>query len=236
MRAEIDTIEARGLSKLFGRVPALRKVDVQLGAGSPTLLVGANGSGKSTFLALLSTLLRPSTGELLYGGRAASAWGPALRAAIGFAAEQPFGYAELTGRENLLLRARLHRVPAAAERTDELLHELGLEGVSSRAVAGYSQGERRRLAVAGAFVHEPRVLLLDEPSSGLDSAGAEKLVELVRKAVGRGALVVVAVHDPWLGAELGGRALGLAAGEVLLDEPAPRDEDAFRALLGRSAS
>jgi ABC-type multidrug transport system ATPase subunit len=233
MPLAVDSVEARGLGKLFGHVVALRRVDLLLESGSCTLVIGPNGAGKSTLLGLLATLLRPSRGEVLFAGQSAKEHGAALRGSIGFASEQPFAYGELTGRENLHFRAKLYRITKAAERVEKLVTELGLTAVGGRPVSGYSQGERRRLAVASALVHEPQLLLLDEPTSGLDGSGALRLVEQIRGAIGRGAIVVCTTHDPWLGSELGGRVLELRAGQVARDERAPEDEGAFRDLLQR---
>ena len=231
MRLRIDRVETSGLGKVFGQVVALRGVDLRFEAGECAVVVGPNGAGKSTLLAILSTLARPSSGTVLYGGKAASELGAELRGTIGLAAEEPHEYAELTGRENLLLRARLQRVDGAEGRVTGLVAALGLEGVAHRPMAGYSQGERRRLGLAGAFVHKPSLLLLDEPSSGLDGAGAARLVAQVREDLGRGAVVAMTTHDPWLAAEIGDRMIALRGGAVRADAGAPEGEEAWREIL-----
>ena len=228
----LSRVEVRGAGKVFGRVVALRAVDLRLEDGACVVVVGPNGAGKSTLLALLATLARPTTGTVLYDGRSSRDHGAALRGAIGFAGEEPLGYGELTGRENLLLRARLHRVERPADRVHHLIVELGLTGPADRPMGGYSQGERRRLGLAGALLHEPSLLLFDEPTSGLDGAGGLALARLLRSRVEAGAIVLVTSHDPWLAAEVGDRVVALDRGEVVFDRGAPDGEHAWRAVMG----
>jgi ABC-type multidrug transport system ATPase subunit len=118
-----------------------------------------------------------------------------------------------------------------ADRVASLVSELGLDAVADRPMGGYSQGERRRVGLAGALVHDPTLLLLDEPSSGLDGAGAHRLVDLIERRRDAGAVVAVTTHDPWLAAELGGRLLALGRGSLRRDEAAPESESAWRELF-----
>lgn len=228
---ELDTLEARAVSKVYGAVVALRKIDVTMDAGKVTALVGHNGAGKSTLLSLLATLTSPTTGEVLYGGKKARDLGASLRGQIGFATDRPLGYAELTGRENVVLQARAHHLDNPGDRAAVIIGELGLDPLADRVMAGYSQGELRRVGLARALVHEPRLLLLDEPSAGLDARGAELLAEQVRSRRDAGALVVLATHDPWLGAELSDRAIVMRRGRVVHDDNSPSDEQGWRSLL-----
>lgn len=233
--ADIESIELRRVSKVFGSVVALRPTTTRFEAGETTILTGHNGAGKSTLLSIVATLMRPTTGDVLYDGRSAKDLGASLRAQLGFAAALPFSYAELTGRENILLQARaqgLREPPAEAQRVVEVL---GLERLADRLTAGYSQGELRRLALARALIHRPRILLLDEPTAGLDTAGAERLVELLREHARGGAILLIATHDPWLGAQLGRRAVQLRRGKLVKDHAAPDGVEAWRGVLGERA-
>ncbi len=189
-----DEVTVRKVAKVFGPVVALRKVSLTLKPGV-TFVVGKNGAGKSTLLSLLATLTRPTMGTILYGGKSAKELGGTLRREIGLAAEEPLGYGELTGFENVLLHAKLHRVKRAMEHTEQVIGHLELREVAARPMSGYSQGERRRLGLARALVHDPRLLLLDEPSSGLDGRGSELLVERIWDAKRAGALVVIGLFQ-----------------------------------------
>ena len=230
--SSISKISLHGVSKVFGSVVALRGVDVTFETGETSIVVGHNGAGKSTLLSIVATLTRPTTGEVLYDGETGARLGSKLRGAIGYAAESPLGYAELTGRENILLGARAHGLDDPEGRTAEVVALLGLSDVATRPTRGYSLGELRRLALAKALVHTPAVLLLDEPTAGLDLMGASRLAKLIANRAGEGALVIISTHDPWLGAELGGRVVTLEAGTISDVGRAPEDEAAWREMLG----
>lgn len=228
----LDRVELKRVSKVFGNVVALRNISLTVRAGETVVLAGHNGAGKSTLLSVLATLIRPTSGEVLFDGQPAAALGAELRATIGFAAEQPLGYAELTGRENVVFQAKAHRLSRPTERADEVIEALGLAALADRSAGGYSQGELRRLALARALVHSPRMLLLDEPTSGLDVMGATTLVELIRARGTEDAVSLISTHDPWLGAQIGQRVVTLARGEVSRDRSAPDGVEAWRELLG----
>jgi heme exporter protein A len=160
-------------------------------------LLGPNGAGKSTLLGILSTLIRPTGGEVVFRERDRPAEpGDALRRQIGVLAHDPFVYAQLTGIENLLFYARLYGVAAPDERASHLLDAVGLDDEARRRPAGtYSRGMTQRLALARALLHEPRVLLLDEPFTGLDRTGSEALAATLRSARERGCILIVVTHD-----------------------------------------
>jgi heme exporter protein A len=189
-------IELRGLRRDYGEVPALDGVDLTLRAGESLVVLGPNGAGKTTLLRILATLLRPGGGEVrVLGARLpGEAW--KARGRIGFLGHEPLLYRDLSGRENLRFHARLHglRGASAEARIDNLLAAVGMERRAEQHVAELSAGMRQRLAVCRCVLHEPELLLLDEPDSNLDAEGRELARELIGPGVGRTRVLVT--HDP----------------------------------------
>ena len=171
-------IEARGLTKRFGAATALERVSFEVPDGAKAALLGANGAGKTTLLAVLSTLLAPTEGEATVGGHELGRAPRALRASIGVLTHRPMLYEELSPRENLEFFARLYGVEQAAARIEELLRAVGLWLRRDEETAVLSRGFHQRLAITRAVLHRPRVLLLDEPETGLDREGLALLDEL----------------------------------------------------------
>ena len=193
----VDVIRAAELTKRYGRHRALASVDLELRAGSVCALLGPNGAGKSTLLGILSTLVRPSGGEVVYqaGGDPLPA-GVELRAQIGILAHESLIYGELTALENLQFWGRLYAVADLDDRVARLLAAVGLdEKAQHRPARTYSRGMMQRLALARALLHDPQILLLDEPFTGLDRLGAEALSAALTGAKAEGRLVVVVSHD-----------------------------------------
>jgi heme ABC exporter ATP-binding subunit CcmA len=177
-------IQARGLVKRYGTKRVFAGIDLDVARGDFVLVTGANGSGKTTLLRLLAGLAAPSGGELRVD---------ASRAKLGFLAHEPLVYRELSALENLRLYARLYRVPDAGERIGMLLERFGLWDARDERVASYSRGMQQRLALCRVLLHEPELLLLDEPYSALDAAG----VELLERELGeRDGTFVIATHAP----------------------------------------
>jgi len=205
-------VQLRGAGRRYGERAALRDVSLQLRAGQTLVVLGPNGAGKTTLLRMLATLLRPHAGEVRVLGHELPDDGFAVRGRIGFLGHEPLLYRELTGRENLLFHARLHRV--ARERVDELLDAVGMRPRAEDPVAELSRGMVQRLAVARAVLHEPELLLLDEPLANLDPAAVAQVAPLIGRGGGR--TRVLTSHDPvggLVGADL---ALGLKRGRVAL--------------------
>jgi heme exporter protein A len=207
-------IRVAGLRRDYGDRPALDGVGFELGAGESLVVLGPNGAGKTTLLRVLATLLRPSGGEVSVLGCALpdEAW--KLRGRIGYLGHEPLLYRDLSGRENLRFQARLHGIErAAAEaRIEQLLRAVGMERRADERVAELSAGMRQRLSICRCVLHEPELLLLDEPDSNLDVEGRELARELIGPAPGRSRVVVT--HDPERFVGEADRVLRLGIGET----------------------
>jgi len=203
--ADGAVIELEALARAYGERLALAGVTLSLPPGRTLVVFGPNGAGKSTLLRVLATLLRPSEGVARVLGRTLpdEAW--AVRGRIGFLGHEPLLYRELTGRENLRFQARLFGV--APERVDELLVTLKLERRADDPVRTLSRGTVQRLAVARAVLHDPELLLLDEPRANLDPAASDLVEPLLA-----GRTRVVTSHDPAGGLAEADVALGLRGG------------------------
>ena len=179
-------IRARGLGKRYGEKRVLAGVELDLPRGGFLVVTGANGSGKTTLLRLCAGLAVPTEGELTVD---------APRATVGFLAHEPLVYRELTALENLELYGRLYRVPERRERIGMLLERFGLWEARRERVAAYSRGMTQRLALCRALLHDPALLVLDEPFTALDTDGAALLDAQLRELAGERTFVV-ATHDP----------------------------------------
>jgi heme exporter protein A len=192
---DFDRIELRDVSRHFGRRRALSRISLTCRAGEIIGLVGPNGAGKSTLLSVLSTLTRPTNGTVHYGDRPSSGLGDALRSRIGVLGHDLFLYGDLTARENLEFFGRLYGVAPLSDRVSAALAAAQLEDRAADRVSSFSRGMRQRLALERALLHAPRLLLLDEPFTGLDEASASRLVDRLRTLRGSGAIVLMATHD-----------------------------------------
>lgn len=194
MSERISRVSTYGVGKTFGATVALRAVNVSLSGGELSIIEGPNGSGKSTLLGILGTVLRPTVGRVHYAPLDEEDVQGA-RASIGWVSHETMAYPDLTGRQNLELAARLHGCdPDQAWAEAEERFELG--SFARRSVRTNSRGQRQRVALARALVHKPSVLLLDEPTTGLDKASVKRLISVVTEEVDRGSVVVVVTHEP----------------------------------------
>lgn len=208
-------VSAERLERRFGAVPVLRGLDLEVARGQAVALFGPNGAGKSTLLRTLAGLLRASQGSVKVFGNELPA-GADLRRRIGYLGHESFLYRDLTARENLAYYARLFsidtdRVPLAA------LEEVGLARFAERRVATFSRGMLQRLALARVFLHNPDLLLLDEPLTGLDPQGGELLARMLIERRRRGVTILMATHDLERALACSTRALVLARGRVAWD-------------------
>ena len=201
-----------GLRRDYGERTALDGIGLELARGETLLVLGANGAGKTTLLRILATLLRPSGGEVRALGCSLPGEAWKLRGRIGFLGHEPLLYRDLSGRENLRFHARLHGLQGEAGETriDELLSAVGMERRAEQRVAELSAGMRQRLALCRCVLHEPELLLLDEPDSHLDAEGRELARGLIGPAAGHTRVIVS--HDPERYEPEADRVLRLEAG------------------------
>src|SRR4051794_37910698 len=222
-------IELQGLSRAYGERVALSGVSVSLPAGATLAVFGANGAGKTTLLRILATLLRPHAGTASVLGCALPEQGWAARGRIGLLAHDPLLYRDLSARENLRFHARLHGV--RAERGEELLERVGMARRAGEPVHPLPRGMARRVAVCRAVLHEPELLLLDEPLANLDPGAAAAVEPLIGR--GSGAARVLISHDVERGLAEADLVLGLRGGRQALVAPAAGvDAAAVRELYG----
>jgi heme exporter protein A len=212
----VNAVELVGLERRYGERTALADVSLALPPGQTLVVFGPNGAGKSTLLRVLATLLRPHAGVVRVLGRTLPADEWLVRGRIGLLGHEPLLYRDLTGRENLRFHARLHGVPAA--RIAELLDAVGMSRRADEPVRSLSRGMVQRLAVCRAVLHDPDVLLLDEPKANLDPAAGELVEPLIGRAAGR--TRVIASHDPSGGLAEADLVLGLRGGRPQLCAPA----------------
>jgi heme exporter protein A len=213
MSRSAAAIAARGLGKRFGPVVALEGVDLDVDAGVTLAVLGPNGAGKSTLLRLLAGLARPTSGSLRVGAGRESR--PAARGRVGYVGHATFLYPALTARENLIFAARLYGVADPGARADVLLAEQGLTAVAGRPAGGFSRGMAQRLAIARGLVHDPAIVLLDEPFAGLDRSSAGRLTERLRCLGGEGRTLVLVTHELTVASALADVAIVLARGRIV---------------------
>jgi ABC-type multidrug transport system ATPase subunit len=212
-------LSIRELSRNFGRRRALSRVSLDCRSGEIVGLLGPNGAGKSTLLSIISTLAAPSSGEVLYGGRTARDIGAPVRSRIGVLSHDLHLYAELTAIENLVFFGRLYGVPNARAIASEALRRARLDERGGDLVSGFSRGMRQRLALERALLHSPRLLLLDEPFTGLDDSSTLALMARLRELRTAGCIMLVATHDLDVGEAVLDRAVILHDGRLIASEP-----------------
>ena len=193
--SEFDQVTAVRLGRHYGRRRALHDLSFTARAGDILGLLGPNGAGKSTLLSILGTLLAASSGHVEYGQQRAADAGAALRARIGMLGHDLFLYPELSARENLVFFASLYGLDSPGAVADTALERAGLAPRAGDLVSSFSRGMRQRVALERALLHSPRLLLLDEPFTGLDQASTASLVARLRAEQARGVITVLATHD-----------------------------------------
>jgi ABC-type multidrug transport system ATPase subunit len=205
-----------GVTKTYGPVRALVGISCTVGTSSITVLRGPNGSGKSTLLSILGTMTRPTAGRVDHGDLGASRAG--VRSVLGWVGHDSLCYPDLSGRQNVELAATLHGC-SPREAFEAAAHRFDLTAFAERPFRTYSRGQRQRVALARALVHSPRLLLLDEPTTGLDAAASARLVQVLRDEAAAGATVVLSTHDATFAAEVGTAVIALDRGRRVASEP-----------------
>jgi heme exporter protein A len=216
----------QNIYKRYGGLLALRGVSLVVAPGECVVFAGRNGSGKTTLLRIAARLVRPSRGTLSFSSESQA--GDARSIRPGFVAHATMVYDELTAEENLLLFARLQEVEQPENRVETLLNEVGLSDRRASLVRTFSRGMRQRVAIARALLHEPSVLLLDEPATGLDPQGVTWLAEAIRRLRDSGRTILMSLHGESDISSLGTRAIRLDAGSIAADT---RTGATFRSIL-----
>ncbi len=207
-------IEVKKLVKRFGLKPVLRGLDFQVQPGEFVALLGPNGAGKTTFLRILASLTRPSLGMVRIAGKRLPDEAAAVRRRLGVVSHQPLLYGDLTAEENLLFFARLYGLPNRSQRVAEVLEMVGLTHRRRDLVRTFSRGMQQRLAIGRAVLHDPEVMLFDEPHTGLDQDACQMLDTVLREVAARGRTVVMTSHDLARVADLASRFDVLSRGVI----------------------
>jgi ABC-type multidrug transport system ATPase subunit len=214
VKLDFEEVSVTGLTKSYGPTLALAGVDLSFEAGTVTVIQGSNGSGKSTLLWLLAMLGYPTRGQVRYG-QYGIAYADGLRGRIGFVAHQLQLYSGLSGHENLSLAAKLQSIPYAEKRAGDLCEALSLVEYWNRPVRTYSRGQAQRVSIARALLHEPRLLLMDEPATGLDESSTASVVELIKQEKQAGAIVIIVTHEAKFASVVADRVLHMDRGRIV---------------------
>jgi heme exporter protein A len=231
---DFDEVAVEDVSRHFGRRRALARISFRARRGAILGLLGPNGAGKSTMLALLATLMRPTSGRVRFGTVDPIEQARALRARIGVLGHDLFLYPELTARENLVFFAKLYGLAGAAGAAQSALERAVLADRGDDPVGSFSRGMRQRVALERALIHDPRLVLLDEPFTGLDDASAAALVARLRSLRDGGAIVILATHDLDLAEGLLDEAVFLRDGRVVDAVSRPEGlRSTYRSVMSR---
>ncbi len=216
-------LRVSGLHAYYGRAHILAEVALEVERGEVVALLGRNGAGKTTMLRMMAGLSRPSRGEISVSGRG---WGKQNSSAVGVVGHGEWIYDDLSARENLEFFGRLYKVDDLAGSIGRWLETVGLSRFRNARVSEFSRGMRQRLAIARAFLHDPRVLLLDEPWTALDDRATQLLSSLLRDAQSRGCSVVVCSHQLREALEVATRVAVIDRGKLIFEGP---NSDDFKA-------
>lgn len=208
-------IEVKNLTKRFGHKVVLRGLDFLVNQGDFVALLGPNGAGKTTFLRILASLSRPLTGLVRIAGYELPAQASAVRKRLGFVSHLPLLYGDLTAEENLSFFGQIYAIPDLQTRMNEVLSLVGLQKRRRDLVRTYSRGMQQRLAIGRAVLHDPEVILFDEPHTGLDQDACTMLDEVLKGVAGRGRTIVITSHDLGRVSQLAKRFDILSKGKII---------------------
>ena len=210
--------EAENINKYFGRFRVLCDVDLKLREGQFLTIFGANGAGKTTLLKIIATLLKPNSGNIYINGIDINKDSEKLRKDIGFISHNTFLYNALTAYENLKLFGMLYNIKNSDEQIKYVLNKVGLLRRSSEAIRNFSRGMHQRLAVARAFLHNPSLLLLDEPYTGLDQKASTVLNQILKNLHDEGKTAIITTHNIEQGLEIADKVAVLSKGYVVYEK------------------
>jgi len=228
--SDTPTVSTEELTKQFGRFTALLNVSIDVAQGDFMSIIGRNGAGKTTFLKILSTIIRSYKGEARLFGSALRGSGADVRRRVGVVSHESLLYPDLTVADNLTYYARLYDVPNRAERVAEVIRRLDLEARTRSLVRSLSRGLRQRASLARAFLHKPDLLLLDEPFTGVDESAAGLLIESLADFTKRGGTTIMATHNISRAWHLANRMIVMERGAIAFDtQTSATSIDAFQA-------
>ncbi len=216
---ELDII-AEGVTKSFGNIQALRGIELKVKKGEFLTVFGPNGAGKTTLIKLLATLTKPTSGKVSIANHDIKKEPDKVRAQIGVISHDPYLYGNLSALENIRFFASLYGIPQARDKAIDVIKQVGLESRMHDLVRTFSRGMQQRLAVARAIVHEPKVLLLDEPYTGLDQHGGRIFGELLNWLKTENRTIVLTTHNLPEGLEISDRVLILDGGKIVYESEA----------------
>jgi ABC-type multidrug transport system ATPase subunit len=232
---DFTRVEVADVSRHFGRRRAVTRVSLATDAGDILGLLGPNGAGKSTLIGMLATLMQPTTGTIRYGDRFASDAGPGIRGRIGLLAHELHLYPELSAAQNLSFFAELYGLDARTA-VGPALERAGLTDRVDDSVSSFSRGMRQRLALERALLHRPRLVLLDEPFTGLDDSAVTTVSNRLKQLAAEGAIIILATHDLDLADGLVNRFAVMQNGRLVVEEAAgPSVRARYRALVAPTA-
>lgn len=210
----MQNVELQSVSRIYGRLFAVHRVSADFPAGSICGLVGDNGSGKTTLLSMLATTEKPTDGSISYDDVDWSTFSDRFRSRVGWIAHETLVYDELTGRENLTFYGEMYGLEELESKIDYWLERIDLSDAADRRVENYSRGMRQRLSIARALLHDPDLLLLDEPFTGLDRKGRQTVISLLEELRDKQKIIILASHDLRILDDLADRLMVLRRGKV----------------------
>ena len=219
-------LKAEGITKRFGEKEVLKGLSLTVQEGEVYVLVGPNGSGKTTLMNILASVMRPDSGQVRLGSENVAMDKTGYRRKVGFLSHAPMLYSQLTARENLMFLGSLYGVEGLESRVEIMLEQVGLQSDADEAVRNFSRGMVQRLSIARAFLHNPQVLLLDEPYSGLDQAAVNMLTSILRKFSLHKRIVVLTSHNLEVGMDVATRG-GVLFGRSICLESSEKPDRAF---------
>ena len=231
-------IDVQGLSKSYGRTQVLRDLDLQVPWGQTLTVLGPNGSGKTTLIKMLTTLAKPDSGEIHINGLSTRRAGVRVRRVIGVVTHEPLLYDGLTGTENLRFFARMFALDHIEERISAVAAQMGVTNRLDARVGTLSHGMRRRFSIARALLHSPRVLIMDEPESGLDQRALGLLETLIADETNTDRTILMTTHNFERGIALADRVAILSRGRIAYDgaPDAVATRDAYQQYADESPS